>query len=224
MLGGAGCASADPSGSDRDLRVEEELGQGPDLFGADLTNADAGSLADLASPPSCNPANKVLSAAAGPDVCVYGERCDDVSTKCGAVLPASCGMATGAPAWNKAAMLAPVITKASAQLLTSTSAATECAGGDPAALVTIELYAPSYFTTSNNAAAFLQQVKWRKSTTSTDPFLSATFIRAQPSPNQKFVTFMVGINCGGAAGASKQAGMYVVDEAAHVSNTVCVSW
>lgn len=216
-------AGIDPGGDDLSSPFVDDLGT-HDLAKSDMKVGDmkAGDMASSGS--TCNPSATTLGAAGGPDTCAYGERCDDVMNKCVAVTVGSCNMVGGAPTWNMAAKLAPVITKATATLLATTNASTECANGDPAALVTIEWYAPGFLTTQDVVATFLAQVKFKKSTVAGDPFFSATFERMAPVKNTKVGSFQVGINCGGAGGSVKTAGMYIEDEAGHVSNPICVTW
>ena len=221
----AACAGASMTGEGADLSDpltgnEDMAGPKPDLAGRDL--ASAGDMASNGA--GCNPANETLGAAGGPDVCAYGEICDDASSKCKAVAAASCHLIMGAPTWNKSAKMAPVIAKVSATLLATTDAATECAAGDPAALVTVDYYAPQNLTATTMANVFLPQVKFKKSVVAADPFFSGTFMRVMPAPNMKFGTFKVGINCGGAGGSVKTAGFYITDGGGRASNAVCVSW
>jgi hypothetical protein len=67
-------------------------------------------------------------------------------------------------------------------------------------------------------------VKWKKSTDPGGPWYAGTFARMLPPTNDKFGSFQVGINCGGAGGAVKVAGLYVADEQGRTSNVVCVTW
>jgi hypothetical protein len=219
----AGCAGAGGPGDDADLSDPTTVDDGATL--ADLAGMDLVKVGDMASNgPSCNPANLALGAAGGPDTCAYGELCDAATSKCAAVPSGSCNMVMGGPVWNKGAKLAPVIAKVSATLLATTDSMTECAAGDPAALVTVDYYAPMNLTSTTMANVFLPQVKFKKSVVSTDPWYSGTFMRQMPAANTKNGTFKVGINCGGAGGAVKTAGFYIVDEGGRTSNLVCVSW
>jgi hypothetical protein len=198
---------------------------GRDLSGRDMAGKDMASPGDMASTgASCNPASQTLGAAGGPDTCAYGEACDSATSKCKAVMNGSCLMVQGAPAWNTATKMAPVITKATAVLLSTTNSMTECANGDPAALVTVEFYAPQVLTTDTMALAFLPQVKFKKSQVAADPWFSGTFLRSPVPTNAKVGSFQVGINCGGAGGTVKTAGLYILDEGGRTSNAICVSW
>jgi hypothetical protein len=188
-----------------------------DLAGKDLAKAPA----DLTGAGStCNPSAMTLGANGGPDVCAYGEYCDAASMHCMPVPVGTCSMVSGAPTWDEAGKQAPVIATISAELLASTDSTTECANGDPAALVTMSYYAPETLTTATTASAFDPQVKWSKSVT----WYSGTFMRQLPAPNSTMGSFQVGINCGGAAGSVKTAGFYILDESGKPSNAVCVSW
>lgn len=221
-MGLAACASTSGPSGDEDLAdpVDGDLGVKGDLAGRDLASGDMAS-----SGATCNPATKTLGAAGGPDTCAYGEVCDAGAMKCVAVATGSCNMIMGAPTWNKAAKMAPVITKATAVLLPqgSTNGTTECLNMDAAALVTVDFYAPNDLTTTSVTNDFLMQVKFKKSVVAGDPFFSGTFLRS-PIPSGKSGSFQVGINCGGAAGAVKTAGFYILDESSRASNAVCVSW
>jgi hypothetical protein len=218
---GAGCAGAGGPGDAPDLSGVPDQGNGPgDLAGLDLVK-----IGDMAGGgPSCNPANETLGPAGGPDTCAYGEFCDDASSTCVAVPTGACNMIMGAPPWNKSAQMAPVIGRVSAVLLPATNATTECLNGDPAALVTVDYYAPNTLTSATAANSFLPQVKFKKSVVASDPWYSGTFIRAMPAASAKFGSFKVGINCGGAGGSVKTAGFYILDEGGRASNAVCVSW
>ncbi len=216
-FGGLGCAGA--TGGD----PTDDLGE-VDLTsdGKAVADAATGDLASNGAP--CNPSATVLGAAGGPDACAYGELCDPATMKCKAVPTGSCNMVGGAPSWDAAGKAAPVIAKVSAMLLPTTDAQTECANGDPAALVTIEYYAPMTLTATTSPATFLPQVKFKKSMVLGDPFYSGTFMRQMPAASQKVGSFKVGINCGGAGGAVKQAGLYILDGGGRSSNPVCVTW
>lgn len=222
-----GCASSTQSvsGVDPDGAVVHDLAPKDLAVPVDLVEVvpgpDLGAPADLAQPGGCNPVNQALGAAGGPDTCQYGELCASTMA-CVAAPTATCLMGSGAPAWDQSAEAAPVITSITAMLL-ATTGTTECANGDPAALVTVQYYSPTTLTTQDNNNVFLAQVKFKKSTLTTGSFFSANFVRMLPPKNQHFGSFQVGINCGGATGV-KQAGLYITDEAARVSNTVCVSW
>ena len=223
-VGLAGCAGAagsdDPSDAfafDGAVGALQDLATKPmDLAKTDGPNTSAGG--------SCNPNNHTLGANGGPDVCAYGKACSAVTSTCVPPPSGACAMSAGAPAWNQVGQVAPVITKITASLLATTNPTTECANGDPAALVTVEFYAPTFLTTTDSGNAFLQQVQFKKSESATGTWFDATFLRAAPIKNQNIGSFQVGINCGGAAGASKTAAVYVVDESARTSNVVCVSW
>lgn len=221
-LGVASCAGAagvdefllDADGRPADLASRDA---GADLRGADLATGDA------ALPSGCDPMSTVLGPEGGPGSCAYGEVCDAMSLACVPVPVGACAMTTGAPAWNQSAKLAPVIARVSATFLATTTT-TECLNGDPAALVSIDFYAPSFLTTTSDAAMFVQQVQFKKSTVSSNPYYDANFVRMLPVPNQRVGSFQVGINCGGAAGSSRTAGIYIVDEGGRTSNPVCVTW
>jgi hypothetical protein len=223
----SGCAGVSQGASSEDLADRGGDASPTDDFAATAfdfaTTSDlAGS--DLAGATSCNPANLSLGAGGGPDACAYGQRCDGASSTCQPVSNGSCNMVMGAPVWDAAGKAAPVIANVSATLLSATNSTTECANGDPAALVTVDYYAPMTLTTATQQTTFLSQVKFKKSVVSSDPFYDGTFMRAMPMPNQKTGTFKVGINCGGAAGSVKTAGFYIVDGGGRTSNLVCVSW
>jgi hypothetical protein len=147
-LAAGGCAST--SGTDDPTRLpdlaeapfvepepEEDLAEPADLRMRDMAGP---ANQDLSMPASgtCNPANETLGAAGGPDICAYGQRCDDPTDTCKPAPVGTCTNASGAPTWSTAAKMAPVITRATASLLATTSSTTECANGDPAALVTID--------------------------------------------------------------------------------------
>ena len=221
----AGCASSTQSvgGAESDGAVVHDLAHKDMAVDVDLAEValDLSQPADLAQVGGCNPAAEVIGAANGPDTCQYGEVCASTMA-CVEAPTATCLMAGGSPAWNRAAEAAPVITSVSAVLL-PTTATTECANGDPAALVTVNYYSPTTLTTHDSNNAFLAQVKFKKSTSVTGSFFSANFVRVLPPKNQQFGSFQVGINCGGATGV-KEAGLYIMDESSRVSNTVCVSW
>lgn len=217
-----GCAS---SSGDDGLDLSEPR-DGAMTAASDMAKADLPPLADMATTVGggCNPANETIGANGGPDTCAYAQICDDATMKCVAAPVGTCTMASGAPVWNKTAKMAPVIVKATASLLATTNASTECLDGDPAALITVEFYAPQNLTSTDVVAEVSKQVKWKKSTMPADPWYSGTFFRALPPKNAKYGSFQVGINCGGAAGSAKSAGLYVVDGSMRTSNAVCVSW
>ena len=221
----AGCASATQgSGGDsdgafgaHDLSLHDLAKAVDHAAAADLTPA-----ADFAIVGACDASSQTLGSGGGPSTCAYGELCASVPMKCAAVSTATCAMGTGAPTWDATAQLAPVITSATATLL-PTTATTECANGDPAALVTVQYYSPTTLTTKDVSNLFVGQVKFKKSTVATGSWFSANFVRVLPPKNEHFGSFQVGINCGGATGVM-EAGLYILDEASHVSNAVCVSW
>ncbi|MEO6950631.1 MAG: hypothetical protein ABI321_02380 [Polyangia bacterium] len=221
----AGCASA-TQGSTGDLDGAVPV---KDLPAHDLAKSvdladplDLAASPDLATVGGCNATNQALGGGGGPDTCEYGQVCASSTMMCADAPTVTCTMGSGAPTWDEASQLAPVITSISATLL-ATTGTTECANGDPAALVTVQYYSPTTLTTKDSNTEFLGQVKFKKSTSSTGSWFSANFVRMLPPKNQHFGSFQVGINCGGATGV-KEAGLYLLDEAAHVSNAVCVSW
>lgn len=221
----AGCASpTQGSGGDPDGAVvvhdlaTHDLAKPVDLAAV----ADFAPFADFATVGGCDPSSQTLGSGGGPSTCAYGELCTPSTMTCAAVSTAACAMGNGAPTWDEAAQLAPVITSATATLL-ATTGLTECANGDPAALVTVQYYSPTTLTTQDANNLFDGQVKFKKSTLATGSWFSANFVRMLPPKNEHFGSFQVGINCGGATGV-KEAGLYILDEASHVSNAVCVSW
>jgi hypothetical protein len=219
----AGCASSTGSSSDHDAAA---MTKSPDLAvdGIVLEHADmAPDLAQIAAT-SCNAANQTIGAQGGPDACVYGARCDSTTMTCAAPPDGSCAMATGAPTWNSAARQAPVISSVTATLLTTTNGTTECAGSTAAALVTVGFYTPNALTTMDDAATFVKQVMWKKSTSGTGTWYPGTFVRMLPTANAHFGSFQIGINCGGADGVDRTAALYVMDPSSRISNTVCVTW
>lgn len=203
--------------------------------GVDSSTATSGDMAqksvdlaknDAGAPPvgGCNPASQTLGASGGPDICAYGKTCSAATGTCVPPPSGACAMSMGAPAWNTTSAVAPVITKITATLLASTNSMTECANGDPAALVDVQFYAPSFLTSQDVVNAFLSQVQFKKSDLGTGSWFGANFVRAMPVKSQHFGSFQVGINCGGAGGSVKTAAMYIVDEAGRDSNVACVSW
>lgn len=181
-------------------------------------------MAMVSNATACNSADETIGPEGGPDACTYGARCDSSTMTCLAPPDGSCAMATGAPQWDSAARQAPVISSVSATLLASTNSSTECAGGSPAALVTVGFYTPNALTTMSDTIAFEHQIMWKKSSSATGSWYPGTFIRMMPTANAHFGTFQVGINCGGAGGTDRTAALYVMDESMRVSNTVCVTW
>lgn len=160
---------------------------------------------------SCNPANQ-------PDTCGYGNVCSSTTNKCAAAPEGTCTQASGAPTWNKTGGTAPVIVSTSAQFLSSTDSSTECGGGVSAALVTINYYAPGGLTTHTSFSDLTNHVKFRTAS----GFFGVNFSRQDPpSGSVTQGTMKVGIACGS---SSRQAAIYVANEAGQTSNVVCVSW
>jgi len=165
---------------------------------------------------SCDPANQ-------PGTCSYGQICAGTGTaaKCEAAPAGTCAQATGAPTWNQSGGTAPVIVSATAQFLSSTNASNECGQGVSAALITINYYAPGGLTTHTTFSDLQNHAKFRLSTTNTE-FFGVNFSRQDPpAGNTVQGTMRVGIACGS---SSKQAAIYIANEAGQTSNVVCVNW
>jgi hypothetical protein len=160
---------------------------------------------------TCNPANQ-------PGTCNYGQICSSTTNKCEAAPQGTCTQATGAPAWNQSGGTAPVIVSATAEFLSSTNASTECGQGVSAALITINYYAPGGLTTHTQFSDLQNHAKFKLA----NSFFGVNFSRQDPpSGNVAQGTMKVGIACGS---STRQAAMYIANEAGQTSNVVCVSW
>ena len=228
LLALSGCAGANLSpdggvrGSDGAAASSTDLAQATDAApkkdGAPQT--DGAPAGDASSGGACNDQSATLGAQGGPDSCSYGSFCP--STKVCAKAPVgNCAEASGAPSWDQAAKLAPVIISATAQALATTSSTTECLNGDPAALVTIAYYAPGGLTTHTDFADLTKHAKFKVSASPVGMWVGVNFQRMKPPANAQFGSMQVGVNCGSASGS---AALYIADEAGHTSNPVCVSW
>ena len=112
-----------------------------------------------------------------------------------------------------------MIISASAVVKNPTSALNECAGGDPAGIVTIKYYAPSGLTTHTDFQDLQNHVRFR--TLTSGQFFGANFGVQDPPTSGQFGELKVGIGCGN---ATETAAVYIADEAGNTSNVVCVSW
>jgi hypothetical protein len=167
---------------------------------------------------TCDSRERTIGELGGEGACTYGEYCAD-DDNCYPVPIGECAEAQNTPYWTRTNPNAPVITFAAAQSLSSTNPTTECAGGEPAALVTIDFYAAGGLTVHEEFIDLQDHVRFKVTTDATD--FGVNFARVAPIPNQEYGQIQVGINCGQARGT---AAIYIVNENGLSSNTVCVSW
>jgi hypothetical protein len=165
---------------------------------------------------TCDPA------ASQPGTCGYGNICGTTNNvnSCQPAPEGTCSEATaaGAPAWSKTGGTAPVIVSATAQRLATTNSSNECAGGEPAGLVTIRFYAPGGLTTHTTFTDLQNHVRFRPGTGN---FFGANFSRQMPMANAVEGTMQVGIGCGN---STETVAIYIANEAGQTSNVVCVNW